>query len=256
VRQAKDAFRRTRMVLFQLDTPLKTVAASVALATAAGVRVVLNPAPARPLPAQMLKRVYLLTPNESEAELLTDVTVTDETTAGKATDKLLVQGKGVGIIYVSNRMDEIRRIADRITLMRDGRPVATHHARDVTPAELVCEMVGHDLPARKSAGERATSEVALRVRHLRVSERVRDVSFEVRRGEILGIAGLIGAGRTETLGAIFGADAKDRGEIFVGGQPVVIRSPMEAVRTGIGLVPEDRKRDGLLPSHPSGSIPR
>ena len=157
-----------------------------------------------------------------------------------------LQGEGAGIIYVGHRMDEIRRIADRITVMRDGRPVATHNASDVTPAALVREMVGHDLPARKSGGERATGEVALRVRHLRAGERVRDASFEVRRGEILGIAGLIGAGRTEMLRAIFGADAKDSGEIIIGGQPAVIRSPAEAVRAGIGLVPEDRKHDGLL----------
>ncbi len=157
-----------------------------------------------------------------------------------------LQGEGVGIIYVSHRMDEIRRIANRITVMRDGRSVATHNASDVTPAELVREMVGHDLPERKSASERPVGEVALRVRNLRAGERVREVSFEARRGEILGIAGLIGAGRTETLRAIFGADAKDSGEIFVGDQQVVIRSPAEAVSAGIGLVPEDRKQDGLL----------
>lgn len=157
-----------------------------------------------------------------------------------------LQSEGVGIIYISHRMDEIRRIADRITVMRDGRSVATHNASDVTPAELVREMVGHDLPVRKSVGERAAGEVALRLHHLRAGERVRDVSFEVRRGEILGIAGLIGAGRTETLRAIFGADAKDSGKILVGDQQVVIRSPADAVRAGIGLVPEDRKQDGLL----------
>src|ERR1035438_4802124 len=157
-----------------------------------------------------------------------------------------LQTEGVGIIYVSHRMDEIRRIADRITVMRDGRVVATHQAGDVKPAGLVREMVGHDLPERKSAAERPLGEVALHVRNLRAGERVRDVSFEVRGGEILGIAGLIGSGRTETLRAIFGADAKDGGEILIGGQPVVIRSPADALRAGIGLVPEDRKQDGLL----------
>lgn len=157
-----------------------------------------------------------------------------------------LQGEGVGIIYVSHRMDEIRRIADRITVMRDGWSVATHHASDVMPAQLVREMVGHDLPERKSAGERPVGEVALRVRHLRAGERVRDVSFEVRGGEILGLAGLIGAGRTETLRAIFGADAKDGGEISLGAQTMVLRNPADAVRAGIGLVPEDRKHDGLL----------
>jgi ribose transport system ATP-binding protein len=157
-----------------------------------------------------------------------------------------LQAQGVGIIYVSHRMDEIRRIADRITVMRDGRSVATHNAGEVTPAELVREMVGHDLPERTRAAERPAGDVAMRVRHLRAGAAVHDVSFEVRRGEILGIAGLIGAGRTETLRAIFGADAKADGEIVVGGQPVVIRKPAQAVKVGIGLVPEDRQHDGLL----------
>ncbi len=159
-----------------------------------------------------------------------------------------LQADGVGIIYVSHRMDEIRRIANRTTVLRDGRRVATHKAAEVSPAELVREMVGHDLPERKGTGERAAREVAMRVSHLCAGERVRDVTFEVRRGEILGLAGLIGAGRTETLRAIFGADPKDSGEIFVGTgpKPLKITGPADAVRAGIGMVPEDRKLDGLL----------
>jgi ribose transport system ATP-binding protein len=157
-----------------------------------------------------------------------------------------LQNEGAGIIYVSHRMDEIRRIADRITVMRDGRAVATYDASEATPTELVRKMVGHDLPERTVAAERPMGEIALRVRNLRAGERVRDVSFEVRRGEVLGIAGLVGSGRTETLRAIFGADAKDSGETLVDEQPVVIRNPTDALRAGIGLVPEDRKRDGLL----------
>src|ERR1051325_4033628 len=145
-------------------------------------------------------------------------------------------------------MDEIRRIADRVTVLRDGRRVATHQTTSITPAELVREMVGHDLPARQQVSERSTGEEALRVSHLRAGERVQDVSFAAHRGEILGIAGLIGSGRTETLRAIFGADPKESGEIFVGGgrQPATIREPADAVRAGIGMVPEDRKQDGLL----------
>src|SRR5437016_5169052 len=115
-----------------------------------------------------------------------------------------LQAEGVGIIYISHRMDEIRRIANRVTVLRDGRRVATHNAAEVTPVELVREMVGHDLPERKGAAGRAAGEVALRVQNRRAGERVQDVSFEVRRGEILGMAGLIGSGRTETLRAIFG----------------------------------------------------
>jgi ribose transport system ATP-binding protein len=157
-----------------------------------------------------------------------------------------LQGDGVGIVYVSHRMDEIRRIADRITVMRDGRAVMTCNAGETTPEELIRNMTGHDLPERKAAGVRSTGGVALRVQNLRAGERVRGVSFEVRDGEILGIAGLVGSGRTETLRAIFGADPKDSGEIFVVNKRVVIRKPSDALRAGIGLVPEDRKRDGLL----------
>jgi ribose transport system ATP-binding protein len=159
-----------------------------------------------------------------------------------------LQTHGVGIIYISHRMDEIRRIASRTTVLRDGRRVATHAAAEVTATVLVREMVGHDLPERKATSERLGGKIALRVQHLSAGERVQDVSFEVRGGEILGLAGLIGSGRTETLRAIFGADRKDRGEIFLGDseRPVEINQPADAVRAGIGMVPEDRKLDGLL----------
>ena len=157
-----------------------------------------------------------------------------------------LQREGVAIIYVSHRMDEISRIADRITVMRDGRNVATHLAGDTKPAQLVREMVGHGLPQRTSVAERPAGQVVLRVRRLRAGDRVRDVSFDARRGEILGLAGLVGAGRTETLRAIFGADTRDDGEILIDDERVVIRSPVDAVRAGMGLVPEDRARDGLL----------
>jgi ribose transport system ATP-binding protein len=157
-----------------------------------------------------------------------------------------LRADGVGIIYISHRIDEIRRIADRVTVLRDGRHIASHSAGEVTPAELVREMAGHDLPEHQSSGERARGEIALSVRNLCAGPLVRDVSFEVRRGEILGIAGLIGAGRTETLRAIFGAERKSSGEISVKGKPATIRSPADAVRAGIGLVPEDRKSDGLM----------
>jgi ribose transport system ATP-binding protein len=159
-----------------------------------------------------------------------------------------LQKDGVGVIYISHRMDEIRRIANRITVLRDGKRVATHDAVAVSPPELVREMVGHDLPERKGAGQRVAGQTAMRVNHLAAGERVRDVTFDVRHGEILGLAGLIGAGRTETLRAIFGADPKSGGEIFLDDstRPLVIRKPADAVRAGIGMVPEDRKQDGLL----------
>jgi len=157
-----------------------------------------------------------------------------------------LQHEGVGIIYVSHRMDEIRRIASRITVLRDGRRVATHATGTTSSAELVREMAGHDLPERKQTSARATGPVALKVNELRAGARVRGVSFEARRGEILGIAGLIGSGRTETMRAIFGADSKQSGEIFIDGKPAEIREPKDAVKAGIGFIPEDRKQHGLL----------
>jgi ribose transport system ATP-binding protein len=159
-----------------------------------------------------------------------------------------LQTEGVGIIYISHRMDEIRQLADRVTVLRDGRRVATHNSREVTAPDLVREMVGHDLPERKTASAATRGPVALKVRGLRAGARVRDVSLEAHAGEILGIAGLIGAGRTELLRAIFGADPTESGEIFVAGSPKPLRvsQPADAVRAGIGMVPEDRKQDGLL----------
>jgi ribose transport system ATP-binding protein len=159
-----------------------------------------------------------------------------------------LQALGVGIIYISHRMDEIRRIADRITVLRDGRQVSTHNAAEVTSTGLVRDMVGHDLPERKTTTDRPFGDVALRIRDLRAGNCVRGVTFEVRRGEILGLAGLIGSGRTETLRAIFGADPKDGGDVFVHSskRPATIRGPADAVQAGIGMVPEDRKLDGLL----------
>ena len=157
-----------------------------------------------------------------------------------------LQSEGVGIIYISHRMDEIQRIADRITVMRDGRMVATHTATDVIPSQLIREMVGHDLTERNPLDAGPTGGWALQVENLTSADVLHQVSFGVRHGEILGIAGLIGSGRTETLRAIFGADAKDGGEIIVNGQQATINNPQDALRAGIGLVPEDRKHQGLL----------
>jgi ribose transport system ATP-binding protein len=159
-----------------------------------------------------------------------------------------LQSEGVGIIYISHRMDDIRRICTRVTVLRDGRRVATHNAAEVSSPELVREMVGHELPVRQVAGERSRGDVVLKVVDLCAGTRVRNVSFEVRTGEIVGLAGLIGSGRTETLRAIFGADPKQSGSIFLAGSavPAVIRGPFDAVRAGVGMVPEDRKQDALL----------
>jgi ribose transport system ATP-binding protein len=160
-----------------------------------------------------------------------------------------LQKDGVGIIYISHRMDEIRRLADRVTVMRDGYRVGQHAAHEITPEEIVREMSGVEMPTRAA---RATSsmtnrEVALQVDNLHCGALVQAVSLRVHRGEIVGLAGLIGSGRTETLRAIFGADRATSGSVSVGGKTATLfHEPAEAVAAGLGLVPEDRKREGLL----------
>jgi ribose transport system ATP-binding protein len=163
-----------------------------------------------------------------------------------------LQAGGVGVIYVSHRMDEIRRIADRVTVVRDGRRVATHAASTATVDQLVGEMVGHALPPRAARGPVGTrGAVALEVSNLVAGDRVRGASFSVQGGEILGLAGLIGSGRTETLRAIFGADPATSGGVRLRdrSEPGALQrftSPAAAVAQGLGLVPEDRRHDGLL----------
>ena len=162
--------------------------------------------------------------------------------------------EGVAIIYISHRLDELARIADRIVVLRDGKRMTDAPAATVTQDALIQAMVGRDVAA-SSEGERAVRErwsgdgsPALRVTGLTRASAVRDVSFEVAPGEIFGIAGLVGAGRTELLRLIFGADRADAGTIEAGSplKPVRIHSPGDAVRQGISLLTEDRKDEGLM----------
>jgi ribose transport system ATP-binding protein len=155
--------------------------------------------------------------------------------------------KGVAFIYISHRLNEVFRITDRVTVMKDGRVVATERTADMTPDQLVRLLVGRDLG--QIYGERrggAAGDVALEVRGLGRAGVFDDVSFVARAGEIVGIAGLAGSGRTEVLRAIHGADPIDAGTSEIFGRPVTIRSPRDAIALGIGLLTEDRKADGLL----------
>lgn len=162
-----------------------------------------------------------------------------------------LRSKGVSIVYISHRLDEVRRIADRISVLRDGALVATRPAAELDLKEAVRLMVGSNPSREDLRHARTFGEVVLKVRGLSRGDRVKDVDFEVRRGEILGIAGLVGSGRTELLRAIFGADRADSGEVSVaGGAPGRFLEPREAVRAGLGMVPEERKSEGLLPSQP------
>ena len=157
-----------------------------------------------------------------------------------------LKSAGVGIVYISHRMDELRRIADRVTVMRDGEHVGTRRMDDVTIDEIIAMMVGRTLERTSvSVPDLSGAETVLEVRGLSRGRAVRDVSFSLRRGEILGMAGLMGAGRTETARLIFGADPREAGDILVHGEPTDIRSPTDAVRAGIGYLSEDRKRFGL-----------
>jgi ribose transport system ATP-binding protein len=163
-----------------------------------------------------------------------------------------LQAEGVGVIYISHRIEEVLDIADRVTVLRDGKVVGTCATKEVDPDTVIRMMVGRDLGHECLAPSGARGELALRVSGLCRGDRVRDVSFEAYRGEILGVAGLMGSGRTETMRAIFGADPPEAGAVYLHGtrEPARIRKPRDAVRRGIALLTEDRKEQGLFLSLP------
>ena len=159
-----------------------------------------------------------------------------------------LRDKQMGIVYISHRMDEIKVITDRVTVMRDGGYVGTLITKDSTKDDIINMMVGrviYEDPKTESAVAK-DAPVVLKVEHLNAGRMVRDVSFELRKGEILGFSGLMGAGRTETARALFGADPKESGDIYVNGQKVDIKTPQDAVKCGIGYLSEDRKRYGIV----------
>ena len=174
-----------------------------------------------------------------------------------------LRAQGVAILYVSHRMAEVFALADRVTVFRDGAYVATVDAAATTPAEVVGLMVGRELAAESHAGSpssepRPVGDVVLEVRGLTTGRPrggggavpLHDVSFTVRHGEIVGMAGLVGAGRSEVARAVFGADRYASGEVLLGGRPARFRSPAEAIAGGVGMVPEDRKGLALFPDKP------
>lgn len=183
-----------------------------------------------------------------------NVLVLDEPTAvltKNEIDKLFeiitdLKAKGVCIIYVSHRIEEIFRICDRITVLKDGKKVGTVNVGDVNQEKLVRMMIGREMKDYFPPRQAEIGEVIFQVRHLNCGAMVKDVSLHVRKGEVLGLSGLVGAGRTETFRAIFGADKKDSGEIIVEDKIVQITSPQDAVAYGIGMLPEDRKRHGVM----------
>lgn len=157
----------------------------------------------------------------------------------------MLKSKGVTIIYISHRIAEVFQISDRVSVLRDGRFIKTVMTNEVDRDELIRLMVGREVSDTYPKRDFAPGEVVLELRDV-CGNGVENVSFAVRSGEIFGLSGLVGAGRTETMRMIFGADPIDRGEVLLNGQPVHPKHPAEAVKLGIGLIPEDRKQQGLL----------
>ncbi|WP_028224181.1 sugar ABC transporter ATP-binding protein [Paraburkholderia ferrariae] len=191
------------------------------------------------------------------------VLILDEPTAmltAREVDLLFAQiaqlkARGVAMVYISHRLEELQRIAERAAVLRDGKLVHAGPMRELTSERLVTLMVGRDVGEDIDLGERRIGGVALKVEHMSRGHAVRDVSFEVKAGEIFGISGLIGAGRTELLRLIFGADRADAGTVSIahGGAalaPIQVASPVDAVKEGIALITEDRKGEGLLLPQP------
>ena len=182
------------------------------------------------------------------------IVVMDEPTAPltvEETERLFgfihdLRARDVGIIYITHRLEEVFKIADRVTVLRDGLHVGTYAIAGLTMDELISLMVGRRLTEKFPKEDVPLGPPVLDVRGLTVQGFFRDVSFILRHGEILGIAGLIGSGKAEVAHAIFGATSLDAGEILLDGRPVSIRSPADAIALGIGLVTEDRKRLGLV----------
>ena len=159
-----------------------------------------------------------------------------------------LKAKGIGMIYISHRMDEINRISDRITVMRDGEYVGTLITSETTKDEIVKMMVGRVIYGDKKEKSTVSPDapVVLEVKNLNRGKEIKNVSFKLHKGEILGFSGLMGAGRTEVARAIYGADPVESGEVFINGEKVSFNSPHEAVEHGICYLSEDRKRYGLL----------
>lgn len=156
-----------------------------------------------------------------------------------------LKAKGCGIVYISHRLEELQHIVDRVTIMRDGRYITSMNFQNVTMDEMIAHMVGREIKEKFPRVSCEKGKKVLEVKHLNAGPMVRDVSFDLYEGEIVGFAGLMGAGRTETTRAIFGVDPKTGGEIILDGREVKIYKPEDAIKAGIVLAPEDRKKDGL-----------
>ncbi len=174
---------------------------------------------------------------------------TSALTAKEIEDLFLIINKlkkeGCGIVYISHRLEELEHIVDRVTILRDGQYINSMNFKDTSLPEIISNMVGRDIKEKFPRVTCKRGKKILEVRKLNAGRMVRNINFDLYEGEIVGIAGLMGAGRTETTRAIFGVDPKASGEIILDGKAIKIEKPMDAISQGIVLVPEDRKKDGL-----------
>ena len=156
-----------------------------------------------------------------------------------------LRSEGCGIVYISHRLEELHHIVDRVTIMRDGQYITSGEFKDMTMDRLIANMVGREIKEQFPRVECRKGKKIFEVRNLNAGRLVRDINFSLYEGEIVGFAGLMGAGRTETTRAIFGVDPKTEGQIFLDGKEIKINCPMDAIQAGIVRAPEDRKKDGL-----------
>ena len=224
-RRAADLFRRLGVTI-DLDTPCSRLTTAqqqlveIARALARDTRIIVMDEPTAALTAGEVSRLF---------EIIRDL-----------------KSRGIAVIYISHRLDEIFALADRVVVLRDGRNVGARPLEGLSRTELIKMMVGRELADEYPRRTTTPGPVRLVVSGLCRGKAVRDVSFTVRAGEILAIAGLVGAGRTETLRLIFGADKRHAGDIILDGCKLDIRSPRDAIAAGIGLLTEDRKLQGLV----------
>ena len=192
----------------------------IAKAISHNVKILIMDEPSAPLSANEVEKLFMLIRN--------------------------LKNRGVTVVYISHRMPEIFEISDRVTVFRDGRLIQTFLTRETDKKTLIQCMVGRELIETFPERAHKPAEIILEVKNLSRGEVLKDISFSVRSGEILGFGGLVGAGRTELLRAVFGADRSDSGTLLVKGKEVKIQKPAQAVKYGLGLIPEDRKRHGII----------
>ena len=201
------------------------------------------------LPVSKQQMVEIAKALSTDAKVLIMDEPTSALTSKEIEDLFLIihklKNEGCGIVYISHRLEELEHIVDRVTILRDGEFIKSMNYSETSLPEIISCMVGRDIKEKFPRVTCDKGEKILEVKNLNAGRLVRNINLKLYAGEIVGIAGLMGAGRTETTRAIFGVDPKDSGEIFMDGKAVKIEKPMDAIRNGIVLVPEDRKKDGL-----------